>query len=93
MIKNIQIIGFKCFDCVNLELNNLTLLAGQNSKGKTTIIQALLAMMQDGNNPFRGEYMNIGEPEELENVIVGSRKIEISVSYEKDEDVKKGTPF
>ena len=91
MIKNIQIIGFKCFDCVNLELNNLTLLAGQNSKGKTTIIQALLAMMQDGNNPFRGEYMNIGEPEELENVIVGSRKIEISVSYEKDEDVKKET--
>ena len=55
MIKNIQIKGFKCFDCVDLELNNLTLLAGQNSKGKTTIIQALLAMMQDGNNPFRGE--------------------------------------
>lgn len=89
MIKSIQISGFKCFDCVTLELNNMTLLAGQNSKGKTTVIQALLAMMQDGNNPFRGEYMNIGEPEELENVIVGSRKIEISVSYEKNEVVKK----
>lgn len=89
MVRNIQIKGFKCFDSVDLELNNLTLLAGQNSKGKTTVIQALLAMMQDGNNPFRGEYMNIGEPKELENVIVGSRKIEISVSYEINEVVKK----
>ena len=54
MIKKIDIKGFKSFDSVSLELNNFTLLAGRNSMGKTSVIQAVFAMLQDGNNHFVG---------------------------------------
>lgn len=43
MIKKIDIKGFKSFDSVSLELNNFTLLAGRNSMGKTSVIQAVFA--------------------------------------------------
>lgn len=82
MVNNIQVSGFKCFDDVKLELANFTLLAGQNSKGKTTVIQSIFAMLQDGANPFRGEYMNIGKPNELQNAIIGSREIKFHMQYE-----------
>ena len=65
MIRKIDIKGFKSFDSVSLELNNFTLLAGRNSMGKTSVIQAIFAMLQGGNNPFRGAYMNIGSVNEL----------------------------
>lgn len=82
MINKIQIIGFKSFDHAELELKNFTLLAGQNSMGKTTVIQSIFAMLQDGNNPFRGEYMNIGKPNELQNAVIGSREIKFNMQYE-----------
>lgn len=53
MIQRLQIKGFKCFDNADLTFGNLTLLAGRNSMGKSTVIQAILAMIQDGNNPLR----------------------------------------
>lgn len=84
MIKKIDIKGFKSFDSVSLELNNFTLLAGRNSMGKTSVIQAVFAMLQDGNNPFRGEYMNIGSVNELLNAIVRSSEIEFNMEYEYD---------
>ena len=84
MIKKIDIKGFKSFDSVSLKLNNFTLLAGRNSMGKTSVIQAIFAMLQDGNNPFRGEYMNIGSVNELLNAIVISNKIEFDMEYEYD---------
>ena len=60
MIKKLEINNFKAFEHAELELNNFTLLAGRNSVGKTSVIQAIFAMIQNGKNPFRGEYMNIG---------------------------------
>lgn len=82
MIHRIQITGFKCFDDAELEFNNFTLLAGQNSAGKTTVIQSIFAMLQNGRNPFLGEYMNIGKPNELLNVLTGSREIVFHMDYE-----------
>ena len=89
MIRKIDIKGFKSFDSVSLGLNNFTLLAGRNSMGKTSVIQAIFAMLQDGNNPFRGEYMNIGSVNELLNAIVRSGEIEFSMEYEYDGKVEK----
>lgn len=91
MINKIQITGFKSFDHAELELKNFTLLAGQNSMGKTTVIQAVFAMMQNGNNPFRGEYMNIGKPNELQNAVTGSREIKFNMQYERDGKAKERT--
>lgn len=46
MIESIQLTNFKCFEKQNVVLKPLTLLAGLNSSGKSTIIQALLLLRQ-----------------------------------------------
>lgn len=47
--------------------------------GKSTVIQAILAMLQKSRNPFSGPYINIGKVSELKNRYAGSKEIEISV--------------
>ena len=81
MINELTIKGLKCFDEVEFSFKNLTLLAGKNSLGKSTVIQALLAMIQEGRNPFRGQYIDIGRISELKNKYVGSKEIEITVNH------------
>jgi predicted ATPase len=46
MIQSIQLTNFKCFEHQDVVLKPLTLLAGLNSSGKSTIIQALLLLRQ-----------------------------------------------
>jgi predicted ATPase len=44
MIKNIELNGFKSFVSDSIDLNQLTLLTGINSSGKSSVIQALLLL-------------------------------------------------
>lgn len=67
MIKRIQLKNFKCFEKLDLELSNLNVLAGINSMGKSTVIQALLLLRQAHDNQslrkglhLNGELVNIG---------------------------------
>lgn len=46
MIKKIKIENFKCFLNTTVEFNNLTVLAGANGVGKSSIIQVLLLIRQ-----------------------------------------------
>src|SRR6266478_5335849 len=46
MIESIQLTNFKCFEDQKVVLRPLTLLAGLNSSGKSTVIQALLLLRQ-----------------------------------------------
>jgi predicted ATPase len=46
MIQLVRLSNFKCFEQQHLVLKPLTLLAGLNSSGKSTIIQALLLLRQ-----------------------------------------------
>jgi predicted ATPase len=46
MIQSIELTNFKCFEQQEVALRPLTLLAGLNSSGKSTIIQALLLLRQ-----------------------------------------------
>lgn len=46
MLSNLHISGFKCFDTLDLPLGNLTLLAGVNGGGKSSVIQALVLLTQ-----------------------------------------------
>ena len=46
MIQSIQLTNFKCFEKQDVVFRPLTLLAGLNSSGKSTIIQALLLLRQ-----------------------------------------------
>ena len=85
MLKKISIDGFKCFDHEEIPLNWLTLFAGRNSMGKSTVIQAILAMIQQSENPFMGNYIKLGNISELKNKYVGSKKIKIALDYELDD--------
>ena len=46
MIQSLSLTNFKCFEDQELHLRGLTLLAGLNSSGKSTLIQALLLLRQ-----------------------------------------------
>lgn len=82
MPRYIRIQGFKCFREARLEFSNFTLLAGKNSTGKSTVIQAVLALYQDSASSFVGKYMNIGTVNEVKNWIAGSKKIFLEAGYE-----------
>src|SRR5947208_1196477 len=46
MLQSINLNNFKCFERQDVALKPLTLLAGVNSSGKSTIIQSLLLIRQ-----------------------------------------------
>lgn len=46
MIKKIQINNFKCFKFVDVNITPLTILAGINSMGKSTVIESLLLLRE-----------------------------------------------
>lgn len=46
MLKRIDLHLFKCFELLHLELNQLTLLSGCNSAGKSSVLQALVLLQQ-----------------------------------------------
>ncbi len=62
-----------------------------HSAGKTTVIQSIFAMLQNGKKPFRGEYMNIGKTGELQNAITGSREIVFHMCCELSGQIKNRT--
>ncbi len=74
MLQKITVDGFRCFDTTtSIELGALTLLAGNNSAGKSSIIHALLALIQSeqqqsGNNlALNGEWVDLGSFNQLVN--------------------------
>ena len=85
MLRKIEINNFKSFEHAEFDLKNFTLLAGRNSMGKTSVIQAIFAMIQNGKNPFRGAYMNIGKVQEVKNAITGNGDIEFKICYKTSE--------
>lgn len=82
MLNCVRIQGFKCFQEAEIRFSNFTLLAGKNSTGKSTVIQAVLALYQDSASSLAGKYMNIGTVNEVKNWIAGSREISLEAVYE-----------
>lgn len=83
MITNINISGFKSFINKNIPLANLTLLAGLNSSGKSTVIQALRMYHQAclGASPLIAGHGNVNE---LRSKFVAPKeKIHISLQFTK----------
>ena len=67
MIKSLTLKNFKCFGDQSITLAPLTLLAGLNSMGKSTVLQAMLVLRQsflDNLLPIIGLSLN-GELVEL----------------------------
>ena len=67
MIKEIGISNFKVHEKLLLDLNNLTVLTGVNSSGKSSVIQALLLLRQSHDRnvlkdglQLNGDYCRVG---------------------------------
>ncbi|MDM8524734.1 DUF3696 domain-containing protein [Desulfococcaceae bacterium HSG8] len=68
MISSLRIERFKCFEDVNITFGKITLFAGINGTGKSTVIQALLLLRQayitgalkDNKLPLYGDIVKIG---------------------------------
>ena len=64
MIAHLRLKNFKCFREHTLQFGGLTVLAGLNGTGKSSVIQALLAVRQwkanGGQSPWRGSLVNLG---------------------------------
>lgn len=61
MIKRLFLRNFKCFESQSLDLSKLTILAGLNGMGKSSVLQALLLVRQsylDGLLPDTGLELN-----------------------------------
>ena len=86
MLNQIKIQGLKCFQDVKVDFSNFTLLAGKNSTGKSTVIQAILALYQNSDHSLAGSYMNIGSVSEVKNKICGSKEIILKAEYEEGEE-------
>lgn len=72
MITAITLKNFKCFKNEYIEISPLTVLAGLNGSGKSTVIQSLLLLRQSNNEnllekglTLNGEYINVGTGKDL----------------------------
>ncbi len=64
LIKSLSLKEFKCFEQVDIDFGKITLLTGANSSGKSSLINALLGIMQSKYFPqyfaLNGELVNMG---------------------------------
>ncbi len=69
LIKSLSLKDFKCFEQVDIDFGKITLLTGANSSGKSSLIYALLGIMQSKYFPqyfaLNGELINMGGFDEV----------------------------
>lgn len=90
MIRQMELKNFKCFSSNNIHFNKLSLLAGANAVGKSSLIQALLLIRQTIDNhasytypsdnplkiPLNGKYcLNLGDSSQVISSNVDSEEI------------------
>lgn len=90
-IKSVQLANFKCFKKEQtFDFNKLTILTGANSSGKSSILHAILGVMQSNEFPFKfslnGKYVNMGDFIEISNAHKLNNKIKIGVTFEDSDD-------
>mgnify|MGYP002626798137 CR=1 FL=1 len=96
MIKKIDFKNFKCFDNCEIPLQNITVLAGQNGCGKSTVIQSLLLLKQSydkfrdlSNIIISGDLINLGNSSDILNEYTEDSEICISVTIKDGKLLKK----
>ncbi len=64
MIDYVRVMNFKCFRDETIHFGGLTVLSGLNGAGKSSVIQAVLALRQQwgpsGASPWRGSLVDLG---------------------------------
>jgi predicted ATPase len=68
-IERLKLNNFKAFRTADIELGKITVLAGANSSGKSSVISSLLGALQTENFPLyyspNGDYVNMGDYSEM----------------------------
>lgn len=85
-IKKLNVEGFKCIEKKEYEFRNLTILTGENSSGKSSLIQSILIAgnpvgVVSQNNDLMDYLQSLGR-DELFNKEIGSKKIKIEVEFD-----------
>lgn len=75
MLSRILVDGYKSIDRRELELSNFTLLAGVNSAGKSSVIQAILYVSRLQNQIGHQHKFELGRFIDIRNSIKGNREI------------------
>jgi len=85
MITRLELKNFKCFKEVDISFSKITLLTGENSSGKSSLIYGLLAPLQSTDFPLylfpNGKYVNMGDFEEMSFKNSKNNKIEINIDF------------
>ncbi len=81
MINKLVVDNLKSIDHIELPCTNLNLLVGTNSSGKSTILQALLLFAQivGPRQGLAGDFVSLGNYDEVKCIYSGKPIIEISV--------------
>jgi len=89
MIDGIHLTHFKCFEKLDLPLGKLTLLTGQNSTGKSSVIQSLLLLHQSHLTQgipkqllLNGDSVCLGSMGDIVNSFTGRDEFKIGFSYD-----------
>lgn len=87
LINSLGLKNFKCFEELDVKFAPITLLTGANSSGKSSLINAILAVLQTEQFPFylspNGKYVNMGSYEEI--VFGGNTKTGFDIFIEFDD--------
>ncbi len=95
MIKKLRLKNFKCFSDTEFELGNITLLAGANGCGKSSLIHALLLLKQSveqgnrlGSLYLYGKYIDLGLAKEIINEDAQENEFSIELTNKDGEYLK-----
>jgi len=100
MIKKINFKNFKCFNSADIPIKNLTVLAGQNGCGKSTLIQAILLLKQSYEKFFgldkiiiSGDYISLGNSGDIINEYTEESYIKIEIEDTDNKKVSINMPY
>ena len=90
MITKLKLQNFKCFDDIEIPFSDLTLLAGSNGSGKSTIIQALLLIAQSyhhSDNSFiyielMGKHVKLGHSNDVLYEFANEQNLRLNLEFE-----------
>lgn len=97
LINSLGLKNFKCFEELDVTFAPITLLTGANSSGKSSLINAILAVLQTEGFPYilspNGQYVNLGSFEEMVRANNKRNNFEINIdiakSYGLQNELKK----
>jgi predicted ATPase len=82
MINEVILSNFKCYEKEPFKLSNLTVFCGNNSAGKSTVIQALLLAFQNdfsSNLELTGDYIQPGSYDDIHNRNAENDSLEVKL--------------